>query len=74
MGFLDYFRSRSPQALTPLGIHLEEHSYDTESETGHPLHGYGYALRDEHDRAFSWHDEARRLWTAFFAGRIVAME
>jgi hypothetical protein len=58
MGFLDYFRSRSPQALVPLGLHLEEHSYDTESETGHLLHRYGYALRDEHDRAFSWDDEA----------------
>jgi HIRAN domain len=57
VGFLDYFRSRSPQALTPLGIHLEEHSYDKESESGDPLHGYGYALRDEHDRAFSWDDE-----------------
>jgi|SRR5215211_159717 len=56
MGFLDFFRSKPRQATDapPFRLYLEEHEHDSESQSGRPLHGYGYALRDDRDRALSW--------------------
>jgi hypothetical protein len=55
VGFGDFFRARPGRAPDPpLRLRFEEHAYETESEKGEPLDGYGYALRDENDRAVTW--------------------